>query len=287
MTTSFATRPLSNRIGVEIDADFSKPLSSGQCKQLRELVHTRGLVVARDQTLDRDAHVRLVKYLGPVPRSGQDGVSVIDNEISADAGKFAVAFARGSLAFHSDDAFSPDPTRYISLHALEIVDGASTTRFAGAATVLGDLPPDLLSQIEGLEAMHVFGRYVEQRNRLRSSETNDPHSVHPLIWVHPVTSTPILYANYLMTDFLYGPSLAESDALLERLFGYLYAPVNLYEHVWRSGDLLLWDNFLLQHARGAVDPTRTGRRRLQRVISVRHGFFEAHPQFRHEMQAGS
>ena len=277
-------RRLSPRIGVEIDADLSQPLSSGQCEALRDLVHTHGLVVARDQALGRRAHVRLVEYLGPVPRSGHDGISVIDNEIGPEAGDFATAFARGSLALHSDDAFSPDPTRYISLYGLEVVDGASATRFADAVSVLGDLPPDLLAQIKGMEALHVFGRNLDQRNRLRSSETNDPHSVHPLIWSHPVTRAPILYANYLMTDFLYGPSLAESDALLERLFSYLYAPVNIYEHVWRRGDLLLWDNFILQHARGPVDPARAGRRRLQRVISVRHGFFDTHPQFRDEMQ---
>ena len=41
----------------------------------------------------------------------------------------------------------------------------------------------------------------------------------------------------------------------------MYAPDNVYEHTWQVGDLLVWDNLALQHARDAVN----GRRTLRRV----------------------
>ena len=278
-------RPLSDRIGVEGDLDLSKPLDEPVRLAVRDLLHTHGLIVARRQSLTPAQHIRLVESFGPVPREGFDGASVLSNAVAPDAEGFAAEFARSSLAFHSDDAFSPDPTRYISLHALDIVDGGSVTRFANAAAALADLPKTLRRRLDGLEALHVFGRNLESRNRLRTSETNDPHSFHPLVWAHPVTGVPILYANYLMTDSIHGLALVESDALIETLFDHLYTPRNVYDHVWRTGDLLLWDNFLLQHARGAVDARKVGPRTLHRVISATKGFMAMHPQFRAELHA--
>lgn len=282
----FNPRPMPGRIGVEISADLSSPLDRGQRALLQSLVHRHGLVLARGQRLDPAQHVRLVENLGPVPSGGHDGVSVISNKVTEQTAGFAVEFARGTLAFHADDAFSPDPTCYISLHAVDVVDDASSTIFASATAVLDDLPTELRSRINRLDALHIFGRYVDRRNRLRTSETNDPHSFHPVILPHPVTGQALLYVNYLMTDSLYGLSLAESDELLDQLFNHLYAAQNLYEHRWKKGDVLLWDNFLLQHARGPVDEAEVGARNLSRVISVNRGFFETHPQFRVEFMGG-
>ena len=278
----FDPQPVSARIGVEIDADLSRPLAPAERAELRSLVHEHGLVVMRGQSLSAEDHVRLVEYLGPVPTGGHDGVSILSNAVAPETAGFIAEFARGSLAFHADDAFSPNPTRYISLHAIDVVDDATSTIFANAAAALGDLPPALRSKIEGLDALHVFGRYVDRRNRLRGSQTNDPHSFHSAVMLHPETGRAVVFVNYLMTDSLYGLALAESDELLQQLFDRLYAPHNLYEHRWRNGDVLLWDNMLLQHARGPVDAASVGPRKLSRVISASKGFFETHPQFRSE-----
>jgi taurine dioxygenase len=56
---------------------------------------------------------------------------------------------------------------------------------------------------------------------------------------------------------------AESDALLEALFAHLYAPANTLEHGWCAGDLVVWDNLSVQHARANVrvdGPARTLRK---------------------------
>ena len=34
----------------------------------------------------------------------------------------------------------------------------------------------------------------------------------------------------------------ESEALLQRLFEIAEDPAIIYEHVWRVGDLIMWDN---------------------------------------------
>ena len=42
---------------------------------------------------------------------------------------------------------------------------------------------------------------------------------------------------------------AESDALLNFLFDYSEKPEFVYTHVWRKGDLIVWDNRCSSHAR--------------------------------------
>ena len=65
--------------------------------------------------------------------------------------------------------------------------------------------------------------------------------------------------------------------LLGELFDHLYAPANVYRHRWRNGDLVIWDNIALQHAR--PDQSATPRRRLRRVAVAEKTFFQLCPQF--------
>ena len=64
------------------------------------------------------------------------------------------------------------------------------------------------------------------------------------------------------TDSIESLGKAEGAALLEDLFAHLYSPPHLYTHEWRAGDLVIWDNRALQHARDALgrELTRTLRR---------------------------
>jgi hypothetical protein len=53
---------------------------------------------------------------------------------------------------------------------------------------------------------------------------------------------------------------------LQALFALLYRPDNVYEHHWREGDLVFWDNLALQHGRPPL--TQPGERTLRRMASV-------------------
>jgi taurine dioxygenase len=52
-----------------------------------------------------------------------------------------------------------------------------------------------------------------------------------------------------------GAERDEGRALLDELFAHLYSDRYRYEHRWAVGDLVLWDNLAVQHARPSVaDP---------------------------------
>ena len=69
-----------------------------------------------------------------------------------------------------------------------------------------------------------------------------------------------------MTDYIEGLPREESDALLETLFRHAEKDDFVYEHVWRPGDLLMWDNRCSMHARTYFDPAE---RRMMRRLTVK------------------
>ena len=62
-----------------------------------------------------------------------------------------------------------------------------------------------------------------------------------------------------------GMERADSEAVLNRLFDLTEDPANIYEHVWRPGDLVMWDNLCSCHARTDF---AGGQRRLLRRCTV-------------------
>src|SRR5947209_11468196 len=90
-----------------------------------------------------------------------------------------------------------------------------------------------------------------------------PGAVHPLVCTHPDTGRRMLYLGRRRNAYLVGLDLADSEALLDELWGFVDRPEFIWEHVWRVGDLVLWDNRCTMHRRDAFDPH--GRRIMHRT----------------------
>jgi len=86
-----------------------------------------------------------------------------------------------------------------------------------------------------------------------------------VLWEHPRTSETILYVNAMQTDSIVSLAEPDSEALLERLWACLYRADNVYTHHWRLGDLVIWDNLAVQHAR---DDVKVGDGRTLRRVPV-------------------
>ena len=66
-----------------------------------------------------------------------------------------------------------------------------------------------------------------------------------------------------MTEEIVGFSEDESDEILAYLFEHQKKPEFVYEHDWKVGDLMMWDNRCSIHAR--KDFPRDERRMLRRL----------------------
>ena len=146
--------------------------------------------------------------------------------------------------------------------------GAATTSFASGADAWDLLPSDLRRRIEGLHARHVTGQVYSRGgdDLLVPERTTEQSTVTPIVRHHPRTGRPILYVSQQMTREIVELGPDESEELLQELFAHLYDPAVVYEHTWREGDLAVFDNLSMQHARGNVlvdGPERT----LRKVIA--------------------
>jgi taurine dioxygenase len=253
-------RELPGPIGVEIGGfDPGAPLGEREREQLRGAFEARHLLLVRAPDLGDLEHVRLAGCLGPVYDEYGDGRGYhFVSNVRSDA-----IIGHGPLLFHSDLAFTPEPTLGLSLYAVEVPDDGAPTRFANAVRALERLSPATRARIEGLHALHLYDLTTQRGGvRYRDAElpAREPRAVHPVVLRDPRHGRPILYVSEMQTDRIAELDPDQSEALLAELRAALYAPDNVYEHRWRRGDLLIWDNLALQHGRNAPDLPRTLRR---------------------------
>jgi taurine dioxygenase len=155
----------------------------------------------------------------------------------------------------------------ISLYALELPGRGTSTRFATAALAARTLPAPLRRRSEGLRARQLFD-LVSQRQDVRYRLEDFPQASgaeHPLLRAHGETGEPVLFVGQMHTDRILDLPEAESESLLRELLAHLYRPEHCYEHFWRPGDLLVWDNQALQHGRPSFDASEP--RTLRRVVA--------------------
>ncbi len=244
--------------GIELDADLSAPLSAGQAGLFIELLWTNGLVLARGQCLSMARQRELCALAGPVLiRTGESGY------LSTESG---AAASLSELRWHSDAAYTDAPFDLLALHALDVIDDASSTCFLSAADALASLPMRLRHRIEG--------RYVEMISpaydaiALRSCDRRDPaaqkRGTRPTILRNPHTGRDCIWLNELQAARIAGVDWEESRDLLHAIYDHIYQPGHVLEHHWRKGDIVFWDNIGLQHMRGPLHDC--GKRVLQRVI---------------------
>ena len=258
-------RDLPGTIGTELlDLDLravngsTSGLTSSDVDELRAALDRRHLLLVRGPVIAGDAQAAFVARFGPLlaERNLWGYVSnVRDDGIVRE----------GALLFHSDFAFTVAPVFAISLHAVDVPTGGAPTLFADAANAALTLPSDLRTRLAGLSVLNIydFHRPNDQPMRLDDVDPRSPRFEHPVIAAHPRTGSDVVMANEMHTDHIVGISKAESDSLLADLFAVLYDDANIFEHRWMTGDLLLWDNIALHHARR--DTPSDEPRTLQRV----------------------
>jgi alpha-ketoglutarate-dependent taurine dioxygenase len=264
-------RELSPIFGSEI-TDIDPEAAVGDADTRRELQRVfdeRGLVVFPGLDLDTLTQHNLARALIDLPvldelpegRQGKSPMYVSNKEKGGGA-------PYGRLLFHCDTMWSSDPIKVLSLYGVEVEQPATPTQFASAKYAWDTLSDDLKERVQGLHAVHGHDdaypeREMDDPDVLRSSFESAKMTTTPVAWTHPRTGDTLLYVSQQITMEIVELPADESEALLQELFAHLYRPEVLFEHPWKTGDLVAWDNQAVQHARPnlALDgPTRTLRK---------------------------
>jgi taurine dioxygenase len=243
---------LSPVLGIEVVGfDARGPCSSQEGQELQRAYDEHHLLLLRDQVLNPQEQESFVGQFGSLVDDLGDGhvSGFISNVMEDNAGD-------GPLPFHLDYSFTPEPVQGIALYALALPSNGTSTWFANGVRAAATVSEELRSAVAGLTATHSLGVFVTGDPGARSRDHDLPVAVprhdHPVLRSHPRTGREVLFITELHVERINGVAPAESDALLDALLAHLYSPGNVYEHRWRIGDLLVWDNQALQHRREDV-----------------------------------
>lgn len=265
------TRPLSPKMGIEITGvDLAQPIAPELFREIEAAWHRTGVVLFRDQHIAEEDQVRFAGLFGELGRvlnkhggASRHHPSVMFISNIRENGELIGALPDGEMMFHSDQCYVERPSAAAMLYAMEIPSRGGNTLFANMYEAYDALPDDLKTRLEGRRAVNVYD-YANAATHRGAAAADAPRYAHPVFRTHPATGRRALYVNRLMTESIEGLPKDESDALLARLFDHAENPAWTYEHRWRVGDLLMWDNRCTQHARTDFDASE--RRLLRRCV---------------------
>ena len=128
------------------------------------------------------------------------------------------------------------------------------------------LSDDMKAKLDGLVAVHNF--YWSRRDVNVTAFTPEetmalPPVRHPVVRRHPETGRPALFVGS-HTESIDGMEWDEGRELIDGLIEHATQPQFVYQHAWRVGDLVWWDNRAALHCGMPFDITRH-KRRLHRT----------------------
>ena len=271
--------PTGAALGAEVSGVDLKNLDELQFAALERAWHEHQVVLVRGQTL---ADADLVAFsrrfgnldLAPVQETGRrfvEGIPeiyIVSNVLVN--GEPIGSLGAGEAVWHTDMSYLDVPPMASMLHALEVPASGGNTSFCSMYAIYQALPAELKRRIEHLKIKHDgtynSGGYLRQGVAATDDPRTSPGAVHPLVCTHPDTGRRMLYLGRRRNAYLMGLELAESEALLDHLWGFVENPAFAWEHVWRVGDLVLCDNRCTMHRR---DPFDASARRIMHRTQIK------------------
>lgn len=270
--------PNLNAVGVRIhDIDLARPMSAASTREIQRLLHQYKLVIFERQRLDDAGLCAFAHRFGP-PFSSAGGNPVLGGAqdlpdvvvVANQASEYERTFlGHQEVLPHSDHQWLRCPSAASLLYAVDVGQGSSSTTWTDMAQAYALLDEDTRARIDGLRLItynpfhrpfgSVRARYVDSRIEQVPGEVYP----HPLVRTHPATGERVLYLHAAYEMELEDVSFDEGRVLIGRLHAHMAAVPCKYEHAWKEGDLVMWDNQATVHYRPAFQAAV--RRVLKRV----------------------
>jgi taurine dioxygenase len=266
-SAGFEVIPTGAALGAEIVGLDLRDVDADAFETLRETWVEHEVLLFRDQSLTDSDLVRFSSYMGelehaPVQESGRRFVEgypelyVVSNII--EDGVPIGSLGAGEAVWHTDMSYLPDPPIASVLYALEVPASGGETAFCTMTGSYAAMPESLKSRIEGLRVKHDgtynSGGYVRAGLVPDDDPRTAPGTIHPLVCLHPESNKKSLYLGRRRNAYIEGFSLEDSSALLDEIWEFATRSEFTWQHDWRPGDVVLWDNRSTMHRRNAFDP---------------------------------
>lgn len=266
--------PTDRALGAEVTGiDLSREVSPAQREAIFNAYADRLVLLFRGQSLSFADLLRLRELFGPPGLAANqllglgrkeyytdevpDEITLISNIIGPD-GEPVGALGNDEAYWHTDSSFTEVPISASLLHSIEVTETGGETGFLNMYRAYEELPADLAARIQGRCINHSKVHNSAGVRRKEFAEVTDvskaPGVQHPIVRVHPVTRRRCLFLGRRLNSYVVGLPVPESEALLDALWAHTCQDKYVWEHKWRVGDLLVWDNRCTMHHRNAFAP---------------------------------
>jgi taurine dioxygenase len=270
----FDVVPLTKHIGAEIRGlDLRQKPDDATVKAIYQAWLDHLVLIFPEQKLSQEDLIRATGFFGMLGKISRPpkyfpkgyssvlpGIMMISN--IRENGEPIGALPDGEMMFHHDMIHAEVPSKATLLYSIEIPSAGGNTLFASGYAAYETLDPAIRSRLEGKKALHHYNYGSTIRGDNRGVEAF-AEQVHPVFRTHEDTGRKAVYVNRLMTVKVLDMPEDESARLLNAVYDHAEKPEFVYEHAWRVGDLLLWDNRCSSHAR--TDFPSTERRLMFRT----------------------
>lgn len=241
-------------MGLEVrNFDLTETPSEEVAELFKRKLAEFGLLVFHDQKLTEEEQIRFTRAFGettghPVPgigggsvdeESGKDIFYLIndpkkENEVTKrDPGD-------GTLGWHTDLEYMPEPQVYSVLYGLEIPSQGGETEWCNLTAAYDALDEDTKERIQSWQVVRWYTRRI-------------PQVSHPAVRTHPITGKKNIYVSPNLCRYIEGMDQEESKSLIMGLVEHATQPQFCYVHKWREGDVIVWDNRCTLHRRHGFD----------------------------------
>jgi taurine dioxygenase len=258
--------PTGAAAGAEVRGIDLRSLDDAQFNAFKRAWHQHSVLLVRGQTLDDQDLIAFSRRFGdldwaPVQETGRRFVEglpeiYIVSNVKVN-GEPIGSLGAGEAVWHTDMSYLDVPPMASTLYAIEVPLTGGNTSFCSMYAIYDALPAQLKSRIATLKIKHDgtynSGGYLRQGVTATDDPRTSPGALHPLVCTHPDTGRQMLYLGRRRNAYLLGLELAESEALLNKLWHYVAQPEFSWEHSWQVGDIVMWDNRCTMHRRDPFD----------------------------------
>ncbi|MBT5812423.1 MAG: TauD/TfdA family dioxygenase [Rhodospirillaceae bacterium] len=251
--------PLSDVLAAEATGiDLSEPLDDDAGETLNQAFNGHAVLCVRDQHLDPGQYVAAASLFGePVQQVNRYSrfpefpeIGILTGDTKDSRGERII----NGATWHTDHSFTAQPPLGTILYAVFIPDKGGATSFCDMRAAYAALDDDMKKRVDGLKAVHAYESSRSPRRmapRTEEEVTETPNVEHPLVRKHPRTGGRALYMSTTRLERIVDMDREESNALVDELLAHATQPKFVYDHEWRTGDMLIWDNrCTMHHANG-------------------------------------
>ena len=269
-------------VGEVSGVDLRNPLEKDNFSEISEALDRCAVLVFRDQDLTDEQQIAFSQPFGPLETSigtirknrklrlqsnSLADISNLDenNNIRSTSDRWRMMMLANQL-WHTDSSFKRVPGKVSFLSAHEVPPSGGETEFADLRAAYDALEQATKERIEGLVAEHsiFYSRsligYTEFSDEERAALPPVPQTI---VRIHPGSGRKTLYLASHASHIIGWPE-TQGRALLDQLMTFATKPRFVYQHRWRAGDLVVWDNRCTLH-RGRPYDDANFRRDMRRT----------------------